>query len=368
MTLLPSRGKSVVDRAERRVFLKQAACAAAIVSAPALALAAQPADEKPKKKADMIWGDLLHLGMNMWCDRDVEHWGNLNAEEVTFVSARPYLRFDENLWKDLTRQMAGAGMNLVVIDLGEGVRYESHPELAVKGSWTPAKLREELAAVRKLGLEPIPKLNFSTTHDAWLGPYSRCVSTPAYYRVCQDLIAEVVALFDKPRFFHLGYDEETAAHQVNYSYAVVRQHELWWHDFLFFVKQVETQGVRPWIWSDYGWHHKDEFFQKMPKSVLQSNWYYGLGFGAKLDPMVHHYLDLEEHGYDQIPTGSNWSTPKNFAATVEFCRQHISPAHLKGFLQTPWKPTVELCRKHHLEAIDQVAQAIAADAAPQHGK
>ena len=79
--------------------------------------------------------------------------------------------------------MARAGMNMLVIDLGDGIRYESHPEIAVQGAWPPARLREELARLRALGLEPIPKLNFSTAHDAWLHDYSRMVSTPAYYKV-----------------------------------------------------------------------------------------------------------------------------------------------------------------------------------------
>ena len=132
--------------------------------------------------------------------------------------------------------------------------------------------------MRKLGLEPIPKMNFSATHDTWLGTYHRQVSTPAYYKVCEDLVDEVIRLFDKPRFFHLGYDEETAECQQSFAYTVVRQYDLWWHDFEFFVKQVERRGVRPWIWSDYGWKHGDEFLKRMPKSVLQSNWYYGLDF------------------------------------------------------------------------------------------
>jgi hypothetical protein len=80
----------------------------------------------------MIWGNLLHLGMNMWCDREVPAWGPLKGEDLQWVSAKPFLRFDERLWNDLLRRMADVGMNLVVIDLGEGVRYESHPEIAVK--------------------------------------------------------------------------------------------------------------------------------------------------------------------------------------------------------------------------------------------
>jgi len=32
-------------------------------------------------------------------------------------------------------------------------------------------------------------------------------------------------------------------------------------------------------------------------------------------------------------------------------------ARLLGFLQTPWKPTLEACRAHHEAAITQVAAA-----------
>jgi len=104
------------------------------------------------------------------------------------------------------------------------------------------------------------------------------VSTDIYYGVCKDLIEEVSKLFDKPRFFHLGMDEETAAHQVNHNYAVVRQGDLWWNDLYLFIAEVEKNGVRPWVWSDYAWHNAELFFKKMPKSVLQSNWYYGSEF------------------------------------------------------------------------------------------
>jgi len=301
----------------------------------------------------MTWAYLAHLSYNMWVDREAPE---IRAPHP-YLSAEPYLRFDESLWNDILRQMADAGMNMVVIDLGDGVRYGSHPEIAVENAWTPSKLRDELGKARAMGIEPIPKLNFSATHDAWLGPYSRMLSTPTYYEVCGDLIAETIELFDRPRLFHLGMDEETAAHQVHQAYAVMRQHELWWHDFMFYVSEVEKNGVRAWVWSDYEWEHPELFFQKMPKSVLQSNWYYGQEFSPDIN-YVKAYLELEEHGYDQVPTGSNWSTPANFEATVRFCQEHIAPERLLGFLQTVWHPTLEACRERHEQAIEQVRRMV----------
>ena len=141
-----------------------------------------------------VWGNLLHLSYNMWCDRDYP-----DARE--YIVMQDHLRFDRSLWNDLVQQMAEVGMNLVAIDLGDGVRWESHPEIAVEGAWSREELKQELSRLRGLGLEPIPKLNFSTAHDAWMKEYSRMVSTPKYYEVCAHLIEEVIDLFDRPRLW-----------------------------------------------------------------------------------------------------------------------------------------------------------------------
>ncbi len=69
------------------------------------------------------------------------------------------------------------------------------------------------------------------------------------------------------------------------------------------------------------------------------------------------YLDLEAHGYDQIPTGSNWAASGNFEKTVPYCARHIAPERLLGFLQTAWKPTTSGHRQAHSEAIDCAARA-----------
>ena len=51
-------------------------------------------------------------------------------------------------------------MNMVVWTLGMQ-SYMSHPEIAVRNAWSTERLYKELEKIRNLGLEPIPKLNFS---------------------------------------------------------------------------------------------------------------------------------------------------------------------------------------------------------------
>lgn len=306
--------------------------------------------QKRLKGSEMIWGYLLHLGYNMWREKDAQ-------KTAEYCNASEVLRLDKEIWDELLEQMAASGLNTVVIDLGEGVRYESHPEIAVEGAWGVEFLREELNKMREMGLNPIPKLNFSATHDEWLGEYSRCVSTKKYYEVCSDLIKEVIEIFDTPDLFHIGMDEETYKDQRFHNYKVIRQGDYWWKDLYFYIDHIEKKGVRPWVWSDYIWNHEEEYTSKMPKSVLQSNWAYGaFAQGYQDNSRIETYIKLEEKGYDQVPTGSNWSYAANFPETVEFCMKNIDPKRLKGFLQTVWKPTVKERRYRHLEAIDLVRQ------------
>lgn len=326
----------------------------------------------------MIWANLLHVSTNMWEDHThVGGWGGVSddiyKDDFEYKSCheatawamrayRPYLVCDQSVWDQTLQYMAKAGLNMVVIDLGDAIKYESHPEIGVRNAWSVDKLRGELQKIRQLGLEPIPKLNFATSHDAWLGEYERMVSTTKYYNVCRNLIHEVIDLFDNPRFFQLGMDEETANHQKSYKYAAMRQGDLWWHDLFFLVNEVEKRGVRSWVWSDYGWHHPELFFKNMPKSIIQSNWYYDKVFDLKELKEPHYsyvkfYNDMEEHGYDQIPTGSNWSNNTNMWDTVKYGKKNIDSSRLLGFMTAPWLPNLEICLQKQFQAIDQLGNA-----------
>lgn len=368
----------------RRDFFKTIASAGVAASIPAIGFP-QPTYSSPmrEKSSKMIWANLLHVSTNMWEDHpyvgdsfllngadspqdvykdDFKYKNDKEACAWAMRAYRPYLVHNDPTWNLILQHMADAGMNMVVIDMGDAVKYDSHPEIAVKNAWTKDRLKTELTKIRNLGLEPIPKLNFATSHDTWLGEYSKMVSSAKYYSVCSDLISEVIELFDKPRFFHLGMDEETWQHQTTYNYAVIRQNELWWNDLYFYINEVEKKGVRPWIWSDYGWRHPDLFFKKMPKSVVQSNWYYPAEFDLEkmTEPLSRYlgfYNDLEKHGYDQIPTGSNWDCDTNMGDTVEFCKRNINQERLLGFMTAPWLPNLDICLNKHRDAIDQVKNA-----------
>ncbi len=350
----------------RRNFVKTAAMATT-----AAALGATSA-----KKDNEIRSLLLHLGRNMWGWTAPE---GMQVKQKGFRALATTLECKEELWRAATDHAAAKGLNMVVIDLAEGLVYPSHPELAVKGAWTPDKMRSEIARLKAKGIELIPKLNFSTTHNGWLGEYRGMIATRTYYRVCEDLIKDVAEIFNTPRFFHIGFDEETTRHQENSKRdlaVIVRKGDLWWHDFLHIVRTSEKHGMRPWNWSDYGWHHK-EYFTQCPKCVLQGTWYYDEADGDfSLDEKVNsdafrlrELITLEEHGFDQVPCGTNWAGWKRqkngknaddvIGKLVKFSRKHIAAERLKGFMMAPWA----MCDKpennaKNIRAIDLFADAL----------
>ena len=295
-----------------------------------------------KQKQAFMWATLVHFGTNMWydvCDK-----GHEAFTELWEIPGSAEMRLDKNIWIKYMDYLKQSGINTLIIDIGDGVIYDSHPEIAIKGSWTKADFLSELERLKNMGFNLIPKLNFSSCHDIWMKEYSRMVSTPLYYKVVEDLIDEVCELFE-PRFIHLGLDEETYEHQSKYDYAVVRQNDLWWNDLYFYVRCAEKNGVRPMMWSDYARNHPEEFVEKCPKSMVQCVWYYFNQYGDDIAEMYRIRIMpidvLEKAGFDQLPTGSIEYDFDCMPKLVDYCTDHISKEHLLGFMQTTWAPIMD---------------------------
>lgn len=317
-----------------------------------------------KDETKFIWSMLLHLGFRMWGD-----------DNSLKPMAPDRLIFDYDTWKIATERMAEIGMNMVVVDVGEGVVLPSHPELAIKDSWTPERMRDEVERLKKMGIEAIPKLNFATCHDAWLGEVQHMVSTPVYYKTCAEVIKDVAEIFGHPRLFHIGMDEESdMGIQNRKDYIVKRQGALYWHDVKFLEGEVNKHGAQAWMFADESWFNRESFYANCPKSILLSNWYYGRSFRvaeAKWHPpRIAAYADLDAAGFDQVPCATNWypdflyrakgirANDVNFPLTVAHCRNTIKPERLKGFMMTTWTRTVKDRREFILHAIDLVGQSM----------
>ena len=99
-------------------------------------------------------------------------------------------------------------------------------------------------------------------------------------------------------------------------------------------------GTRPWVWADLYWSQKDEYLKKMPKSVLQSNWWYRPMSKNEDGSFTHQsaqaYIDLDRAGFEQVPTCSAIFCHYCADQTLEFLKEDLSADKLKGFMTAPW--------------------------------
>ena len=97
----------------------------------------------------------------------------------------------------------------------------------------------------------------------------------------------------------------------------------------------------------------------MPRSVMQSNWYYGDFTNSSVS--ADSFEKLDKAGFDQMPTGSNWGKIDNFPLLVKHCREKVSAERLKGFVMAPWRHTVPHFRHSLISAVDIAADVIGKD-------
>jgi len=289
-----------------------------------------------------MWGYEINLGSNMWYDE----YATIKANDEDAIY-RDFLYCEKKTWDETIAFLPDQGFNTVIINLAEGIQYESHPELAVKGSWNKADLKKELDRILSLGMTPIPKLDFSATHDAWLQMYGRMVSTKKYQEVVKDLISEVCALFGNPTLFDLGMADEFALAQRYYGFLVVRQENAFWRDMHFMFDVCAHNNTRPWVSAEYYARYPVLFKKYMPTDVLLTNPYSGriLGRNTCGENMAtkeqHIFEEICGLGYDIVPSVSANKTHACTDDVCKYCAANFDNDHFKGIVTSPQLATVD---------------------------
>lgn len=325
-------------------------------------------------KNEKMWALLVHLGTALWPQHVYDE-----------------LNFDMDVWNKIVDACVEYKYNTIIIDIAEGLQYESHPEIAVKGAWSKEKMASEVKRLKDLGITLIPKINLSAMHDLWLGEYDRMVSTKTYYKLCKDLIEEAYELFDKPEYIHLGMDEEDLDHTATPQMVLVRQHDLLWHDLKYLFDCVRNLGATPWIWSDPCFDHFDDFAQRFGvEDVVLSPWQYNAlkeehytpissrqiyayyyaqpkyqNMDIKYvedDPFLVKYRTMApkciEKGYKLFPCMSdcNECGDINCMDTLEYYKERADET-TPGYVMAPWLITTKDNEEAILKNIRQMAEA-----------
>ena len=337
-----------------------------------------------------FWGLLVHFGTNTW-------------ENPHECKKCDHMEFDREVWDKIVDKCVEEGIDTIILALGEGVIYDSHPELACEGSWTKAELKKELDRLKSLGIRAIPKMNFSAYHDLWLQEYGKSlISTPEYYKVCKDLIEEAYELFDRPGYFHLGLDEEWCDFRDEKG-KYFRRGEKLFRDWEYLFKCVRDMGAEVMMWASTCRQYKDEEWMpyvskntilgcghyyeydknKWSKLSEQSDWvkdYYANDFPKRdaykeyvekygdvpmeyveQDPCVFKITDGAdrnfEAGYTQMVIFSNIFLKENTNSAIKYFSKHPYEHKIAGYLACTWRRTLKENEEYILEEIGLLGEA-----------
>ena len=282
--------------------------------------------------------------------------------------------FDEGFWNELIEKAASERMNAILFCPNNFICYKSHPEIAAPTAFPREWFTEQVRKCRDRGLELLPEINFSATHDDWMGEYSRMVSTPTYYKVTKDLIEELYEVFESPTYIHLGMDEEGHKVQADRDYVCYRQGDLYMHDLRYFVNCVRALGATPWVWACPLFDMTEDFIKEFgPDEIVISPWYYNAfrpehwtpvesraeyvayynegmykDMGIKFveeDPYLVNFRNVTpgviEKGYKLIPCASvfnrcDWNTYD----LVEYFKESCPDEQILGYMTAPWVKTL----------------------------
>lgn len=286
----------------------------------------------------------FRIGSNMFDKRDM-----LYTRDIEDGAYHDKVYFEKDTFHKMTEQAKSYGFDTLVLDLSEGIKYNCHPELAIEGSMEQDEFKAELERLRAMGFNLIPLVDFSPARNAWMQELAY-VGTKRYEDACEAILREVIELFDKPEYVHLGYEEESFAIQQDNSVITKRHYEKRIEDVNKLFDICREYKVKPWIWmSDkimqaYG--GEENFRNGIPTDVTITSYAflrvqeYHIK-EKRADPSMMLVKTLDEWGYPQIPMASTWLYQAVPMQAFSFYTKHCKGEHFAGFMSHPCIFTVE---------------------------
>ncbi len=214
-----------------------------------------------------------------------DRWGYPN--DAPFDPAR----FKEYIERALIRHK----INTLVLIVNQGIRLDSHPELAAPQAWSKDQVRDLLKFARRNYLEVVPLVTilghanwFTLKHtDLWEEGdyYLACVSNLKTQQILTDVVSEVADLF-QPRRFHLGMDEarwqtlDLAPAQRCALCAGKPKSEIFAAQLSRYEKLLKARGIEAMIWADMLLpehnggppYNTARALETIPREVILCNW------------------------------------------------------------------------------------------------
>jgi len=253
--------------------------------------------------------------------------------------------FDPAVAIEAIGAMAEVGMNMLIIDCADGVKYKSHPELRKHYTVPMRQLKKVADAAHRCGIEVVPKLNFSKSHrnhhDEWMAEHClehRWPHDQEYYRIAEDLFDELIQTCQPKRFFHIGMDEDHSRSLVQFVATIKKLHTI-----------LRKRRLRTVIWSDACHNNTSSIAQVhaekciaaeqlIPRDIVQMPWRYG-----KSCPSV--VKRLTNKGFE-VWVAPGWKLPD-----VKQWRRATLAGNGHGMILTTWRKCDQAHRDDLVELI-----------------
>ncbi len=242
--------------------------------------------------------------------------------------------------------MGQANMDTLIVDIADGVKYASHPELQRHYTVPMSDLAQLAEASHAAGVDIVPKLNFAKSgrnlHDIWMYPHaSQFLFTEGmdnYFRVAADLIGKLVDVCKPKHFFHLGMDEDHFRSIGQYVDAIERLRET-----------LTGHGLRTMIWNDSCHDFPEEIAQvhaeksmaaepKLSKDIVHVLWHYKLVCPDAI-------RRISEQGFDV------WAAPGRDETMIHQWHEALIKQGGSGMLMTNWQKCIPANRESILELV-----------------
>ena len=249
---------------------------------------------------------------------------------------------------EAVQAMKKVGLNTLIVDIEDGVLYQSHPELKRHYSAPMEELRAFASAAREAGISFVPKLNFSksgrTEHDKWMYPYwdlrNFVAREKEYRKVALDVIDELIVECQPQQYFHIGMDEDH--HRSIDQYVDTIE---------FFREHLQSKGLRTVIWNDSAYQNRNVIAQvhadksvaaeaRISKDIVHILWDYDI---------VHQGIikRLTDQGFDA------WMAPGRDHQMIKGWKKVLLDEGGDGLLLSNWVKCSEKNRKTILDLINQ---------------
>ena len=272
---------------------------------------------------------------------------------------------DPSLCRELIDTLAAHGGNVLQLEIEKAVRYDSHPEVSAEWAMSKKDLRALVQHAKELGLTAMPLLPtlghvvYITQAHPEILESSRtidvyCPSNDASYRICCDLIDELLEIFE-PEVFHITHDEVVTHYDLTRRMPVFvcprcrtrTAAELFAEDVGRYREYLQERGCRTMIWADglldpgrfqgqgcalegnaFGGppDNLHEAVDLLPRDVLMQVWNYQ---PQTTYPHVNHLLDK---GFEVVASPSHG--PNVYLTAVYLTG--VEHANLLGMIQTVW--------------------------------